>query len=73
MRISGIVRWFNDAQGCGFIIPADGTKDCFVRDSSIDGFRTLGAGEAVDFEVMQGANGPMALNVARSRTVVRNG
>ncbi|HYD53262.1 MAG TPA: cold-shock protein [Gemmatimonadaceae bacterium] len=73
MRITGTVRWFNDAQGCGFISPDDGTKDCFVRGSEIAGFRTLSAGEAVEFELVQGAKGPMALNVSRAVEARRHG
>ena len=73
MRTSGTVRWFNDARGCGFISPQDGSKDCFVRGSAITGFHTLAEGEVVEFEIAQGANGPEALNVTRATGATRRG
>jgi len=67
MRTSGTVKWFNDAKGFGFITPADGSKDCFVHHSAIDGqgFKTLAEGEKVEFEIVQGQKGPAAQNVVR--------
>ena len=73
MRTSGTVRWFNDARGCGFISPQDGSKDCFVRGNAIRGFHTLAEGEVVEFEVAHGANGPEATNVTRATGVTRHG
>jgi len=68
MRMSGTVKWFNDAKGFGFITPADGQKDCFVHHSAIqgNGFKTLAEGESVDFDMVQGQKGPAAENVTRS-------
>jgi len=65
MRITGTVKWFNDAKGFGFITPADGTKDCFVHHSAIqaNGFKSLAEGEKVEFEVVQGQKGPAAERV----------
>ena len=67
MRITGTVKWFNDAKGFGFITPENGEKDCFVHFSAIsaDGFKTLAEGERVEFEIVQGAKGPAAQNVVK--------
>ena len=64
---TGTVKWFNDAKGFGFITPEDGTRDCFVHHSAIlgSGFRTLDAGELVEFDMVQGQKGPAAQNVVR--------
>jgi CspA family cold shock protein len=69
MRTTGKVKWFNDSKGFGFITPDDGQKDCFVHFSAIqsgdDAFKTLGEGDAVEFDVVQGEKGPAAENVVR--------
>lgn len=67
MRTNGTVKWFNDAKGFGFITPADGSKDCFVHYSAIQGsgFKTLAEGDSVEFDLIQGEKGPAAENVAR--------
>ena len=60
----GIVKWFNDKKGFGFIEQEEG-GDIFVHYSAISGsgFKTLAEGERVTFEVEQGAKGPSAKNV----------
>jgi CspA family cold shock protein len=67
MRNVGTVKWFNDAKGFGFITPKDGSSDCFVHYSAIQGsgFRTLIEGDEVEFDQVDGAKGPAAANVAK--------
>ena len=62
---TGVVKWFNDAKGYGFITPDDGSKDCFVHFSAIQasGFKKLEEGQKVEFEVVDGPKGPNAENV----------
>jgi cold shock protein len=62
---TGVVKWFSDEKGFGFITPDDGSKDAFVHFSAIvgDGFRTLAEGAKVEYELGQGAKGPQATNV----------
>ncbi|HEY9422296.1 MAG TPA: cold-shock protein [Thermoanaerobaculia bacterium] len=67
MRNTGTVKWFNDTKGFGFITPEDGSKDCFVHHSAIQGggFKSLAEGDRVEFDVVQGAKGPSAENVTK--------
>lgn len=62
----GVVKWFNDAKGFGFIEQENG-EDVFVHYSSIqgDGFKTLAEGQEVSFDIIQGAKGPQAANVLK--------
>jgi CspA family cold shock protein len=61
---NGIVKWFDDRKGYGFIEQEDG-PDVFVHYSGIDGngFKSLGEGDRVSFEIEQGEKGPAAINV----------
>ena len=67
MRTRGTVKWFNPDKGFGFITPEDGSKDYFVHHSAIqaEGFKTLGEGDIVEFDMGQGQKGPAAENVVR--------
>ena len=65
-RITGKVKWFNNAKGYGFIEREAGS-DVFVHFSAIqgDGFRTLEEGQDVEFEIVDGPKGPQAGNVTK--------
>lgn len=61
----GLVKWFNESKGFGFITPEAGGQDLFVHFSAIesDGFRTLSENQRVSYVSGTGAKGPQALNV----------
>ncbi|MDI6615998.1 MAG: cold shock domain-containing protein [Syntrophaceae bacterium] len=63
---SGIVKWFNEKKGFGFIQQEDG-QDLFVHYSSInmDGFKTLAEGDEVLFDVVETDRGFQAKNVTK--------
>lgn len=65
---SGIVKWFNNAKGYGFILPDSGDSDIFAHYSSIDmdGYRTLKAGQQVLFDTISGPKGLHATNIRSS-------
>ena len=63
----GKVKWFSNAKGYGFIRTEGNDRDIFVHYSSIktDGYRSLGEGDDVEFELVDGPKGPKAENVLR--------
>lgn len=62
----GKVKWFNESRGFGFIEREDG-GDVFVHYSGVngEGFKTLHEGDEVEFDVIEDAKGPKAINVAK--------
>jgi CspA family cold shock protein len=63
---TGVVKWFSNKKGFGFIEQEEG-GDIFVHHSAIDmpGFKTLAEGDKVTFEVEEGDRGPSAKNVKK--------
>lgn len=62
---TGKVKWFNNAKGYGFILSDDGGEDLFAHYSSIqiEGYKTLKAGQAVEFETKPSDKGTHAINI----------
>lgn len=62
---TGVVKWFNDSKGFGFVTPDENGEDLFAHFSAIqaNGFRTLTEGQRVSFEVTMGAKGKQASNI----------
>jgi cold shock protein len=67
---TGTVKWFNNAKGFGFILSEDGGEDLFAHYSAIemDGYKTLKAGQTVDFDIIQGQKGMHATNIRASKS-----
>ena len=61
----GKVKWFNNAKGYGFVLPEEGGEDLFVHYSAIemDGYKTLKAGQDVQFDIEEGPKGLHAVNI----------
>lgn len=62
---TGIVKWFNESKGFGFISPSEGGDDLFAHFSAIQskGFKTLAEGQRVTFDVTTGPKGLQATNI----------
>ena len=67
IMVTGKVKWFNNDKGYGFITGDDG-KEVFVHYSSIqsEGYKSLDENQAVQYEVIDGAKGPQAVNVVKA-------
>jgi CspA family cold shock protein len=65
-RVTGKIKWFNNAKGYGFIGQESGA-DVFVHYSAIqgEGYKTLQEGDTVEFEITEGQKGPQAENVVK--------
>ena len=67
MTLNGKVKWFNPTKGYGFISRDDDSKDVFVHSSAVKdaGLNGLAEGEAITFDVEEGAKGPSAVNLQK--------
>ena len=61
----GVVKWFNNAKGFGFVVSEDGNEDLFAHYSAItmEGYKTLKAGQPVTFDIVKGEKGLHAVNI----------
>lgn len=64
---TGVVKWFNNKKGFGFIAQDNGGRDVFVHFSTIngDGYKSLNEGDRVQFEVSESERGPKATTVSK--------
>ncbi len=62
---TGSVKWFNNAKGYGFIVSDEANEDLFAHYSAItmDGYKTLKAGQKVSFDITRGDKGLHAINI----------
>tara|TARA_R110001592_G_scaffold116059_1_gene316942 strand:- start:81035 stop:81307 length:273 start_codon:yes stop_codon:yes gene_type:complete len=67
---TGTVKWFNNAKGYGFILSSDGVSDIFAHYSAItmDGYKTLKAGQEVSYDLIEGEKGLHATNISPLNT-----
>lgn len=72
--VKGKVKWFNNAKGYGFINEDDKSEDLFAHYSAIqmEGYRTLKAGQAVVFDIIQGPKGLHAVNIGDPAATANN-
>ena len=70
VKISGKVKWFNNAKGYGFIVEDGKSEDLFAHYSAIemDGYKTLKAGQPVQFDIIQGPKGLHAVAICAAAT-----
>ncbi|MFB1010548.1 MAG: cold shock domain-containing protein [Thiopseudomonas sp.] len=64
--LKGTVKWFNNSKGYGFVVAENSTEELFAHYSSIqmEGYKSLKAGQAVQFETRQGPKGINAVNIS---------
>jgi len=72
---TGTVKWFNNAKGYGFILPEDGGDELFAHYSAIsmEGYKTLKAGQQVNFDVAKGDKGLHAVAISPSSQAQSSG
>lgn len=70
---TGTVKWFNNAKGYGFILSEESGEDIFAHYSAIEmeGYKTLKAGQVVDFELINGDKGVHAAHIHANGAAVR--
>ncbi len=64
---TGVIKWFNDKKGFGFIQRENGEKDVFVHYSAIkeEGYKSLTQGQLVEYTIVEGPKGPLATDVKK--------
>jgi cold shock protein len=72
---TGSVKWFNNAKGYGFIVADEGSEDLFAHYSAItmDGYKTLKAGQKVSFDITRGDKGLHAVNIRPTEAPAKTG
>ena len=68
---TGKVKWFNNAKGYGFILSEDECEDLFAHYTSIEmeGYKTLRAGQVVNFDITKGDKGLHAVNITADEAI----
>jgi CspA family cold shock protein len=66
-ELTGVVKWFSNQKGYGFITPDNGGKDVFVHHTAItgEGYKTLSEGQKVQFQIARTDKGDQASNVVK--------
>jgi len=72
---TGVVKWFNNAKGYGFISPEGGGDDVFAHFTAItmEGYKTLKQGQKVDFDLVEGPRGLQATKIEPSEEIIAEG
>ena len=66
-KMQGKVKWFNAQKGYGFLSTEEGKDVCvhYTAIQNVEGYKTLDEGQAVEFDIVDGAKGPQAANVTK--------